>query len=145
MAQVNEPAQPGHRRRPRARARARGRARSRVDTLVWLPLRAARLADARRVGAGEVGGPVHLPGAAVVGEGLLPAGVIGVELGPGIAHGHRAAGVLVLAVELAALSAKAADDGRVEGAGLAAHPVDRPLAPGDVEGTHRQAGPALGR
>ena len=73
-------------------------------------LRAPVIANRSSVGAREVGGPVRFPGASVVGEGLLPPGVVGVELGPGVPHRDRASAVLVLAEELTPIALEAADD-----------------------------------
>src|SRR5262245_21907447 len=70
--------------------------------------------------------PVRLPVAVVVPVSLLPARVVVVHLVPGVAHLHRLAGGDVLAVDLAVLAVEPADDGRLELAALAAHPVDRP-------------------
>src|SRR5262245_15055375 len=85
-------------------------------------LRTAAIADHRGVGAREVGGPVRLPGASVIGEGLLPARVVGVEFGPGVPHHDRAAAVLVLSEELSPVTLEAADDRRAERPGAAADP-----------------------
>src|SRR5262249_2519465 len=67
------------------------------------------------------------------------------KFGPREAHPHRAAIVLVVTVELAAVAFEAPYHRRAQDAGSAAHPVDRPLTLPDVEGAKSQARPTLRR
>jgi hypothetical protein len=108
-------------------------------------LRPAGIAHRGRIGAHEVRRPVGLPGAVVIRKGLLPAGVVAVQLVPDETDLDGSAVVGVLAVKLAALAIEAADHRCAHHAGGAAYPVDRPLMLFHVESAHRQARPPLGR
>src|SRR5262245_33761153 len=88
-------------------------------------LRAAGLAGCRRVGARKVRRPVRLPRAVVIRKGLLPTGMVAVELIPGVADFHRATVVLVLAVECAVIAVEAPHRRRPQPPAGPTPPVDR--------------------
>src|SRR6266566_9587589 len=90
-------------------------------------LGAAALADCRRVGAYEVCCPVCLPLAVVIGECLLPTGMIAVELVPLVADLHGTAVALVLAVELTVVAVEASNHRHIHLPAGATDPIDRPL------------------
>jgi hypothetical protein len=94
------------------------------NVFYFLTFRATVLANGARVGAAEISGPVCLPSTVVIGEGLLPAGMVMVEFVPGVADLYRPALVVVLGVKITAIPFKATHDGyRVQLAGKAAHPI----------------------